>query len=234
MAAAQEKNGKTEELTLPEKLNEFIQKNRRLLLICLIAILVILAGLITGITIREKIQSKAFSQVEGFNIRYEALRIFIDKDDEEGLAKQADIDALLDELRVFEGKKSGFAAARAYCISASIYADQKKWAESERAWFMASKEAGKSYLAPVSLYNAAVAAEEQGNIDVAIGLYNQALAFGNVFPSAARAQFSIGRLEESRNNREAALEAYRNLVSKWPGDQVWGNLAQSRIVVLSE
>jgi tetratricopeptide (TPR) repeat protein len=140
----------------------------------------------------------------------------------------------LEELGGFAKKNSGLAAAKAYSLSATIYDSQKKWELAEKAWAGAAAAAKKSYLAPAALYNAAVAAEEQGNDESAIGYYKKALEFGNSFIGAARAQFSVGRLEESKNNRDAALEAYRNLVSKWPSDPIWANLAHSRIIKLSE
>ena len=232
MAAAPEKtdtNEKSEKLSIPERLIESIQKNRKALLVGFIVIIAVLAALIIGFTVKDKVLAKAYSQIDAFDVRYDDLKTYIGGEDS---SKQAEVAALLEELSLFAAKKSGFASARAYTLCANIYADQKKWSEAENAWSMAAKKAAKSYLEPFSLYNAAIAAEELGKIDTAIGYYKQALDFENGFIFAAKAQFSIGRLEESRNKKDAALEAYRNLVSKWPGDQVWANLAQSRIIVL--
>ena len=223
-----------DKLTINERLNEFIQKNRKGLFVGFAAIIVVLAGFIIVSTVREKIRENAFSQIDAFERRYEELMFHTGGGDSGALSSQADISALLDDLAVFERKNSGFAAARAYSISASIYGDHERWAEAEKAWSLAAKASAKSYLAPISLYNAAVVAEEQGNTASAIGLYAQALAYGDVFPAAIRAQFSIGRLHESQNNRGAALEAYRSLVSRWPNDQFWTNLAQNRIIVLGD
>jgi len=223
---------KNEELDISTQIGEFIQKNRKIFLIALIAAIAILAGLIVINAVRDKILTNALSKVDGFSRRYDELKSIIGSDDPENLLKQAEVFILLDELSAFEGKNSGFAAARAYSLSGSIFADQKNWAQAEDAWVKGAEAAAKSYLAPVSLFNAAVAAEEQGDTDSAIGLYARALGYGNSFPSAARAQFSIGRLEEARNNIDAALEAYRSLLSKWPDDQIWPNLAQSRILVI--
>ena len=220
--------------TINEKLNEFVQKNRRGLLAAIVLVAVVLVGFIIGISVRDKLHASAFSKLDELSRRYEALQSAVGSDKAEDVSKQADITALLDDLAAFQKKNSGFAAAKAYGISADIYAGQKKWAEAEKAWTASSQAAAKTYLAPVAGFNAAVAAEEQGNIDSAIDLYRKALDFGSVFPAAARAQFSVGRLEESRNNKAAALEAYKNLVAKWPNDPLWTNLAQSRIVVLSK
>jgi tetratricopeptide (TPR) repeat protein len=211
-----------------------MQKNRRKIFLGFLAIIVLLAGFIITITVRDKIQSGAIRHIDAFNSRYEQLKPFISGEDEEAASKQADITALLDELNAFGKKSFGFAAARAYCMSADIYWEQKKWAEAETSWLNAAKAAGKGYLAPVAFFGAAAAADEQGNTESAIEFYNKALNYGNVFPGAARAQFSVGRLEESRGNSDAALQAYRSLTSKWPDDPIWTNLAQSRIMVLSD
>jgi len=237
MAAAKEKkerNKKTTSSVINEKLNDFVQKNRRILVLGLIVVVVILIGFIVSISVRQKIQTAAFSKLDGYSQRYEDLKSYIGSDKPDAASKQGDITTLLNDLSAFQKKNYGFAAAKAYSLSAGIYDTQKNWADAEKAWSAAAKAAPKSYLAPVSVFNAAVASEEQGNIAQAIDYYTQALTYGNEFPSAARAQFSVGRLQESQNNKDAALSAYKNLVSKWPSDPLWANLAQSRIMVLSE
>ena len=231
MAAAQDKS---ETISISQRVNEFIQKNRKVLFIGLVSVVALLVALIVIFTVREKVQAGNLSQVDALNRRYEALKPHVSGEGEEAVSKQPEIDALLSDLAAFQSKKSGFAAARAYGISASIYEGRKEWAEAEKTWISAAKAAGKNYFVPVSFFNAAVAAEEQGNTEAAIIHYGQALAHEKIFPAAARAQFSIGRLQESLGSGEAALDTYRTLINKWPSDPLWTNLAQSRIVVLSD
>jgi tetratricopeptide (TPR) repeat protein len=232
MAATSEIQKKNEESKLNVQLNEFIRKYRKGLLIGLIAIIAILAGLVVTVIVRDKIQAAALSKVDSLSRRYNELKEFSPHEDQLDVSRLGETTILVIELSEFTKKNSGFAAARAYGITADIHVDQKQWAEAEEAWTKAAKAAGKSYFAPIAYFNAAVAAEEQGNIEAAIDYYRLALEFESVFPSAARAQFSIGRLEEGRNNREAALEAYRTLLGKWPDDPVWSNLSQSRILLI--
>ena len=233
MAEKTDMQKKNDELTINERLTEFIQKNRKIILSGFAAIVIILTGFIIISVVRGNLQSKALTQVDSFQRRYDELKLFIGNEEPEAVLKQVELIVLSEELGVFANKSSGFAAARSFDISANIFADQKRWADAEEAWDKAAKAAGKSYLAPFSLYNAAVAAEEQGNTDTAIDYYTRVLEYGDSFPSAARAQFSVGRLEESRSNNDAAIEAYRNLMRRWPADPVWPNLAQSRILVLN-
>jgi tetratricopeptide (TPR) repeat protein len=227
--------GKTDDLNFGEKLNEFFQKNRKGLIISLAAVVVLLIGFAVGFAVYGNLQEKALSTVEEFNRQYEALRVYINSENEEDASKKDDVKVLQEDLAVFEAKASGFTAARAYAISAGIYGDQKNWADAEKNWANAAAAAAKTYFEPVALFNAAISAEEQGNNDDAIGFYNQVLGFsGDDFSAAPRAQFAIGRIEEDRGNKEAAIEAYRAVLSKWSGDEVWANLAQSRIIVLQK
>ncbi|MDR0643241.1 MAG: tetratricopeptide repeat protein [Treponema sp.] len=213
------------EYSLDDKINNFVQNNRRKILICLGIVVIGVAAVIAAITIRNKIWEGAVSRVEDFTRRYEELRFNITD-----AANAESVAALLTELSAFAPGASGYPGSRAYAIIAGIHGDKKEWAEAEQAWRDAAKKAGKTYLAPVALFNAASAAEEQGKTAEAIALYTECLGMAELFPSSPRAQFAIGRLEEKQGNKEKALEAYRTLRINWPGDTLWRNLAQSRII----
>ena len=73
MAATAETKNPKDEVTLSQRVNDFIQKNRKILFISLIAIIVILAGFIITVITRERAQANAISQVDAFNRRYEQL-----------------------------------------------------------------------------------------------------------------------------------------------------------------
>ncbi|MDR0732276.1 MAG: tetratricopeptide repeat protein [Treponema sp.] len=210
-----------------ERIVLFIQNNRRKLFIALGTALALLAIFIGVSAIRDGLTARNIRRVEEFTERYDALRFTIAEE-----SSAEDVAALLADLSAFAPGTSGYAGSRAYAHIAGIHGDRKEWAEAEQAWREAAKKAGKSYLAPVALFNAAAAAEEQGKIPEAIDLYTQCLTMSDLFPSAPRAQFAIGRLEEKRENREGALEAYRALRANWPNDTMWRNLAQSRIISL--
>jgi tetratricopeptide (TPR) repeat protein len=217
----------SEESGIGERLISVIQSHRKAFGIGFGALLVSLIGFVAAVSIYNSVRAKAVSKAEEFDQRYETLRLDINND-----TKKEEVDLFLDELTAFAEKNSGYASARAYSIMANIYADRKNWTDAESAWTAAAVRVSKTYLEPVSFYNAAVAAEERGNIEKALEFYKQSLS-GVAFSAASRAQFAIGRIEESRNNKEAALSAYRELISLWPDDAPWTNLAQSRIVFLS-
>ena len=233
MALVQDDNEKKSGAT--EQINSFFQKNRKFIFFGFLAVIVILAGFIIGISVKGKMTEKALSKVDDFSRRYSELNGFAGGNNTaESVLKQADIAMLVVEINEFAKKSFGFSAARAYGLSGDILSNQYNWESAETAYLNAAKAAGKSYFTPVCFFNAAVAAEEQGNIESAVAHYGKSLDFGNSFPAAARAQFSIGRLEEARNNKASALEAYGAVMAKWPGEQLWANLAQNRIILLSD
>jgi tetratricopeptide (TPR) repeat protein len=219
---------KKDTVSFSDALVEFIRKNRKALIATAIVCAVILVGIAAGFGIRENMVSRRIGQVEALVERYEELRFDINESE-----REEDVRALLDDLDALASKSGGFAGARSYSLIAGIHADRKNWAEAEKAWILAAQKGAKGYLAPVSWFNAAVAAEEAGDVESAIAHYTEAIVFADSFPAASKAQFAIGRLEEGRGNREAALEAYRVLIEKWPFDTIWTNLANSRIIALT-
>jgi tetratricopeptide (TPR) repeat protein len=228
MATTLEQSGKNESLSINERLNGFLQKNRRALFIGAAGGLVLLAGVIAAFLIRDALRTKAIGTVEELTLRYEILLMdFTDP------GKEAEVQALTDELASFAAKHRGYAGARSYSLLAGIYAEKDDWPQAEKAWIQAAEAAPKTYLAPVSFFNAAVAAEEQGNAPGAIDLYTKSLALADIFPAASRAQFSIGRLWEAQKNNEAALEAYQAVINNWPEEPVWTNFARSRMLILN-
>jgi tetratricopeptide (TPR) repeat protein len=218
---------KKEDLTTGERIANFIQRNRRRLITGMASIVVLVAAIIASLSIMDFLREKALSKVEDFTRRYDALIIDINE-----ASKEAEVRALVDELTAFAESNSAYAGARAYSLLGSIYAEKKDWGEAEKAWTSAAGKAPKTYLAPVSLFNAAVAAEEQGNIDQAIGLYTESASYTKDFPAAPRSQFAVGRLYEAQGNNQAAIDAYRGIGEKWPSASTWINLAQNRLITL--
>jgi tetratricopeptide (TPR) repeat protein len=218
-------NTTTEDLSTSDRIALFIQKYRTILLVLLIFLTGTVIGSIAFFSIRSALQKKAIITLEALEDR------MIELGDVSDTAKSMDVQALLEEINAFASDTFGYAAAKAYSLAADIYAARNEWAGAEESWVLSSQRAPKIYLAPLSLYNAAVAAEEQGKLDAAIEYYNQCLLSAN-FPAAPRAHFNIGRIYEAKHDKEAAAEAYRNLIDNFPVESNWVKLAQSRLISL--
>ena len=212
---------------LGEKINDFIQRNRRGIILSASAVFILVAGLIIFLSLQDVLGKKAVGEVEELNRRFDEFRFLIG---DENYA--SDIETLLADLNAFAKNRNGIAGSKAWSIIAQIHSGRKDWQQAESAWLNAAKAGDKTYLGPISLFNAAVAAEEQGKLEQAIELLEKSVAHPFEFPAAPRAQFSIGRLYEQIDNYPAAVEAYRAVLINWQDIPVWQHLARSRITAI--
>jgi tetratricopeptide (TPR) repeat protein len=210
-----------------ERLNNFGKKNRKRLFILFGVIFFLFAGFILYISSQDVFRKKAISEVEELEKRFENLRFLLSDE-----SYSNDVSVLLSDTQNIAHKNSGYTGSKAWTIIAQIYYNRKEWKLSEDAWINASKAGVKTYLGPISLFNAAAAAEEQGKLELAVEYLEKSVSHKFEFPEAPHAQFSIGRLYEKLNNFPKAIDAYRNVLINWPDTPVWQNLARSRIIML--
>ena len=208
-------------------IDNFFQKNRKPILVTLCALVLAVVVCIVVLYVREVLQNKAINAVEELAGRYEDMRFSLDDEESAG-----DVAALLAELEDFAQKNSGYAGGRAWFIAANIYSEKKEWELAETAWANAAQKTPKSYMAPLAWFNAGVSAEEQGKTAEAIAFYENSISAPAGFPYAPRAQFSIGRLWEALGEEAAAIDAYRAVITGWPQDTVWPNIAHTRVISL--
>jgi tetratricopeptide (TPR) repeat protein len=229
MQSEKEKNAVS--APLGDGINEFVQKHRKPIFVSTGLVLLSLIAFIVVLSVLDVVRAKAVTAVEDFSSRYENLLPSITENYSAG-----DVEKLLAELEVFARKNSGavtgYAGGKAWAIIAGIHGEKKDWAAAETAWAEAAQASQKTYLAPLAFFNAGAAAEEQGKTNEAIAYYSSSLASTADYSGAARAQFAIGRLQESLGDTNAAIEAYRAVIVGWSYDQVWPNLARSRIIAL--
>jgi tetratricopeptide (TPR) repeat protein len=97
---------------------------------------------------------------------------------------------------------------------------------------LADTHAG-TYVEPIALANAAAAAEETGDTDAARELYGRIVTLEDTANlERAHAVFSLGRLAESAEEYQLALEYYNQLLDEHP-DSNWTNLGRNRIIWLT-
>jgi len=210
-----------------EKINDFIRNHRKAIFITIGILLFLFIGLIAFLSISDALNKKATAEIDELYGRYNGLSLI---NDEEFYTE--DLEYLLTDLKTFAQKNKGFAGSKAWSIIGLIYSGRKDWSNAQEAWLSSAKIGNNTYLAPIALFNAAAASEEQGNLEQAIDLLKQSVAHKFEFPAAPRAQFSIGRLYETLGDPTSAIEAYREVLIKWPEMPVWHNLARSRLAFL--
>ena len=219
---------KEEEKTFTQKLSDFIGKHRVVFISIGAAIVAVLltAGIYTWVS-----SSRAMNSARAVELARDQIAAWSEETDE---AKKTELETkLLADLDAVAKKYSRtFAAQQALFTKASLYAFKKDWANAETASLAAADRMPKTYLAPVALQAAAVAAEEQGKPDEAIAYYGRIVKDHAVdTPNLAHAYFSLGRLAEGKSDWQGALGHYNKLLTDFSGSD-WASLAKNRVVFL--
>ncbi|MDR2865447.1 MAG: tetratricopeptide repeat protein [Spirochaetaceae bacterium] len=215
-------------------LSGFIEKKRRLIFLCIVIIVIACLAFVVAMLILESRNKKAIQILDETLLpRYEKL-ISVDTGGQAPGDNSENSDTMelyIRDLGKFAAQYSAYPAAKAWSVLAGIYSERLDWEGAENAYRKSAETGKESYLAPISYFNAAVAAEERGNIDNAIEYYVKAAAYPD-FPQGAHAEFSRGRLYEQQNKIDSAKEAYQNVIDKWKNNESWMPIAQSRLIAL--
>ena len=218
---------KTENLNLSDKIGDFVQRNRKGIFIIAGIIIFLFVGFVVYLSVSDYLNKKAITEVEELNRRYEEVSFYLSDE-----TFSSDIEVLISDLIDFAGNKKGFAAGKAWSIVAKIHSGREEWPKCEESWLKAAAAGKNTYLGPIAFFNAAAAAQEQGKFEQAIEYLKECVEHKFEFPSAPRAQFSIGNLYERLDNYPAALDAYRVVLINWPDMPIWQQLARSRIIAI--
>jgi tetratricopeptide (TPR) repeat protein len=210
------------------KFHDFLRKYRILVLGVFGAAMLALIGVAAGTMISDSAVKASTAAMEKLDSDYSNYESEQDK------AKKADLEkALLGSIEeVMKKWPHRFAAQRAQSYRAKIEEAKKDWPSAEKDWLAIASSSPESYLAPVALQGAALAAEEQGAPDRAAANYKTLVdKYGDKTIGIPHAYFALGRLAEQSKDYAAAMTAYQKLVATWPeGD--WTKLATDRIILL--
>lgn len=136
----------------------------------------------------------------------------------------AQVDTLVDRYpRQYGGQRGLF-------LRADLSYAKKAWDAALKDYETLAGRFPKSYLAPISLFNAAICAEEKGDTDGAQKLYARVYAYKDS-TVAPRAVFNAGRIDELKGAWAEAQKKYEQMDSLY-SQSVWTKLAKNRIVEL--
>ena len=215
---------KTEKLTASAKLNGFLEKNRKPLLISFIVVLVLVIGFIAAAVILSSNSKKNLAAVEA--CYYELMDTSTSLEDSEVTKRATEC---VEKLAAYTNK-GGIAGVRANMLCAELTYLLSDY-ESAAAYYEAAIAKGKkAYTAPVCYYNLGASYEELGKLSEAADAYKAAAEFED-FGMASHAYFSLGRVREAQGDYAGALEAYTSLNDKFSDDD-WSHLAKTRIIEL--
>ena len=192
-----------------------------------IAIVAIVWAIVTGVTGKRTESSTVL--VERAEQKFEA---WIDEEDEEAAATIAE-ELQIELARVISEYPRLYAAQRAYHVLGSFLFRTENWLPAAESFLELADRFPKSYLAPVSIINAAIAYEEAGNLQKAVEAYLRVTnEYASKSPEVARVLFSLGRISEALGSPEEAIDYYNRLVDEYTSSS-WTNLARDRIIYLN-
>lgn len=225
----QEQHNKEEKKSSSERFVDFISKNRRIIIGLGIAIVLIIVAIGIYTAVSGNIASASSRAMELADQK--ALQWSQETDEE----KRAEIESsLIAELDSIAQKwPRTLAAQQALLRKAALLSQKKEYAEAEKTALEAYRRNKKSYVAPIALELAAVAAEEAGNTDAALEHYTLITKdYKKDNPAAAHAFFNLGRIKEAKGDYKGAIEAYNQLIASF-GDSEWAMLAKNRVIYLN-
>lgn len=219
---------KTEEKDLSARLNDWLTKNKIVLIS--IFIVLVLAGVGTAIFIGV---SNANSQKQ--YAAFDAIEAEYEKTLSDAALTDDDIENKKDEIFLNvtdlakKNEKNGV-GARAYTLAAEILYSKQDYNGAADNWEKAANADPKSYTAGIAYYNQAICYELMNDKERAIELFTK-VAESKDFTLASKALFNCGRLSESINAFEDAKNYYTKVVENFSSDE-WANLAKSRLLTL--
>ena len=215
---------KEENLTAEEKMigkvSSFYEKNRKLIIIVTLVVIVAIVGAIIGIGVSNSAKNNAQIKIANLEQRYGELI----------LEENPDYSSLISDLEPMV-KGSSYPSVKAAYLLGLAYYEQKNYASAQSYFEKVYELNSKVYLAPVALVNAAACAEDQGNTAKALELYNQVSSDYPESGVAAKAAFNAARINLLKGNIQLAQASFAQLASSYPNSE-YGKLAKNLATVL--
>ena len=218
---------RTEDKNFKTVLATFLSNNwRALLVIAVIIVVLVIGGGIYTLVHQNRVENSAVAaeQVQSLYADWQAA----EGEEKDEIAQQL-VSAGEEAIDNFSGM---YAAARSHLVLGRMAYDQEIFEKALEHFNALADSQPKSYLAPVSLMYAATAHEETEEYENAIAAYQRVREnYFDTFPEVPHALFSIGRLYEKIDNKDAAMQAYNEVIDDFSSSN-WTNLARDRIIYL--
>jgi len=211
-------------------LSNFVSRNRMILIITGIALIVILVGLWIGISVSTNNAEANMGRIDELGEQYNTWAAMDDMTSTEAVELAS---TLKNDLQEFATSKSkSYPSVKASYLLGLMAFKEGSYDEAKNQ-FLASLEKGKdSYFAPLSLFNLAVTSEQLNDSKAALEYYQQVYdtTDGNAAQSA-KALFNVGRLHEANNDTDLAKAVFQQLSDEYPNSE-YAKLAASKLVLL--
>ncbi len=218
--------------SLQQRFIEFLGSNRTILLSVLALIVVGVVGSFVWLEVNDRRATAAAALSEELRTTYREWVSADAGEAEEGEAEEAreQIESIAAEI--LDRYANSFAAQRARFVLGNLHWEEGEFDRASQEFLALATEFPESYLAPVALFNAAVAEEELGESEEARGRYEEIVeTYAESSAQVPRSLFALGRLSEGAGDHQEAAGYYNRILDEF-GDSSWTTLARNRIIFL--
>ena len=192
------------------KLNDFLVRNRRLVLGISIAIVVVIIAICVAVVIMQNNVEKKFNALSDLEGQYSAF-YSLDAESEEYKASYDEFQAASAALIASAGLDS-YPGAKAQLLAADLAYNREEYQAAADGYASVAAAQADTYLGQLALMNEAASYENLGDQDRALELYNQVFdTYGQGSPYAPKALFNAARLYEATGNAELAKATFEQL-----------------------
>ena len=214
-------------VTLADKVASIISKNK-----------IILWGILGVLIVLTIVFAVVDKNIKDKNIMYSNTSVELQDDFQEWFSaldedKEEIEKNFLEKISgIVETEDVNILVEKALFLRGQFYIQKEEWDNAFGDFNRIAEISPESYLASVSLYNAASAKENGGDAESALEILttinSEYKANSPVIPEVL---FNMGRINETLNNNEAAIESYEELTTSYSSSN-WTNLAKTRIISL--
>ena len=215
---------KNNSVTLETTISEMLVKSKKAITAIVIAAVVVIVGVILGVTLHSKSIASGIEQVD--TIYYVLTKDSADLAEGDLTARFDDAASKLEPL----AKKSGIVGIRASLLLADIHFQKGEFEKAKNLWLRAASLKKNSYTYSWAYFNASVCAEKLDDLDSAVAYMDKA-AENEDFALIDEVLFNLGRLNESKGSFDSAKVAYEKVNDLHPSSN-WAYLSKSRLIQL--
>ena len=192
------------------KLNDFLAKYQRLVIIVAVAIVVVIIAVCVAVSVVQSNVDSKFNALADLEGQFETF-YGMDSESDEYAAASSEFHADADALIASAGLDS-YPGAKAALLVGDLAFNNGDYQAAADSYASVAAEQGDTYLGALAMMNEAAAYENLGDHTLALELYNSVFdTFGQDSPYAPKALFNVGRIYAEQGNTELARAAFQQL-----------------------
>ena len=212
------------------RFNAFLIAKKRILIITAAVIVLLVVGLWVGLSIADTRADDLQVAIDNAQRTYSEWAFHEDRSSSEAQAMRQ---SLVEDLSALAQKGGrSYPVLKADYLLGLVSYEEGAYQQALESFSQVAQKGSGTYMGSLALFNAAVASEQLGDDAKALEYYQSVYdTYGSDAAEAAKALFSVARLQERAGNTELARAVLQQLADEFAASE-YAKLARSRLVVL--